>query len=217
MSPSTSSGKPPARGLPAAPWQEQSQTRRRPRRCSWCKGITVALTLAVTSPGRTRGASLAAGIDHRTFSTARLGRRARLGARLSWGRSYEHSRETRIWRMGGARRRAGRDSLSLPHGYHESGAVAGCVRHQPSEGDVPRGRFSGKPGAWRGAATAEALERRVPCAFVGGSAVQPRWSAISRETGLRYSPLMRASTITTPSWSWSVSLIWSSSPGLLIL
>ena len=27
-----------------------------------------------------------------------------------------------------ARRRAGRDSLSLPHGYHERGAVAGCVR-----------------------------------------------------------------------------------------
>jgi hypothetical protein len=35
-----------------------------------------------------------------------------------------------VWRIGGARRRAGRDSLSLPHGYHERGAVAGCVRHQ---------------------------------------------------------------------------------------
>jgi hypothetical protein len=43
--------------------------------------------------------------------------------------------------------------------------VAGSVRDQPFEGDVPRGRFSGKPGAWRGAATAEALERRVPCAL----------------------------------------------------
>jgi hypothetical protein len=36
--------------------------------------------------------------------------------------------DTRIWRMGGARRRAGRGSLSLPHGYHARGAVAGCVR-----------------------------------------------------------------------------------------
>jgi hypothetical protein len=32
--------------------------------------------------------------------------------------------------MGGARPCAGRDSLSLPDGYHEDGAVAGCVRHR---------------------------------------------------------------------------------------
>jgi hypothetical protein len=32
--------------------------------------------------------------------------------------------------MGGARRRAHRDSLSLPHGYHERGAVVVCVREQ---------------------------------------------------------------------------------------
>jgi hypothetical protein len=31
----------------------------------------------------------------------------------------------RKWRIGGARRRAGRDSLSVPDGYHERGAVAG--------------------------------------------------------------------------------------------
>ena len=33
-------------------------------------------------------------------------------------------------RMGGARRRVDRDSLSLAHGYHECGAVAGCVRQR---------------------------------------------------------------------------------------
>ena len=32
--------------------------------------------------------------------------------------------------MGGARRRAGRDGLSLPHGYHERDAVAGPVRKE---------------------------------------------------------------------------------------
>jgi len=36
-----------------------------------------------------------------------------------------------VWRMGGARRRADRDSLSLPHGHHERAAVAGCVRKRP--------------------------------------------------------------------------------------
>jgi hypothetical protein len=32
-----------------------------------------------------------------------------------------------VWRMGGAQRRTGRRALSLPRGYPEPGAVAGCV------------------------------------------------------------------------------------------
>ena len=36
--------------------------------------------------------------------------------------------DARLRRIGGARRRTSRDSLSLPHGYHVRGAVAGCVR-----------------------------------------------------------------------------------------
>lgn len=37
---------------------------------------------------------------------------------------------SRCWRIGRARRRASRDALSFPHGYHERGPVPACVRYR---------------------------------------------------------------------------------------
>ncbi len=58
-----------------------------------------------------------------------------LGAPYHTGRSRtDPPRSIFMPRIGGARRGAGRDSLSLPHGYHERCAVAGCVRFQQRDG-----------------------------------------------------------------------------------
>jgi hypothetical protein len=122
-------------------------------------GETGASIIVRMRRGDRRSQSLAcASCGHRRRSTGRAYGRARsmlptarcIGATGALGRPSCVDRRPSSWRMGGAQRHAGRDSLSLPHGYHERGAMAGwsdCSRGEPSPERPLRGSFGHRAGA----------------------------------------------------------------------
>ena len=109
-------------------------------------------------------------------AVARTRRRRKAGVsdRPSRRPAGRRSRGPRCWRMGGAWRRAGRDSLLISHGYHERGAMTRWVRSSARVGDPERctssvaAAFRGPPDARNDIYGAEPSRRspRMPGPFI---------------------------------------------------
>jgi len=96
------------------------------------------------------------------LNSCKAGSRPAMHSSRGWSVNLASTRSCNL-RIGGAPRRAGRDPYSLPHGYHERGAVAGCVHEQHlGAGSVPRDlrAVSPKRSAYAGAGRGQRTRRK---------------------------------------------------------